>query len=285
MKRSLLGCGAALAALTPWAAYAGSDNTLFNPTPEKEMRSMTTERPSKTDSPYSLDAGHFQVESNLFQSVHNDDCIGGTCTDTRQTYWGGSTNLRIGLLDNTDLQIISDLFRSVESKDKTTGDKSRHDGFGDTQVRLKVNLTGNDPSSKFSLGIIPYVKIPTNQDDLGNDRYEGGIGLPFNINFSDGWSLGGMTQYNLISDADGTGYDSAYANSLIVGKSITDKVSGYGEFYTYKADQQGAHCLNTADFGVIYAINSKLRVDANVAFGVSDAADDTNFFLGTAYRF
>lgn len=284
MKLKSLACGA-MFILSPMAAYADSGYTLFNPTPDDKMRAMTTERPSKTDNPYSLDAGHFQIESNLFQYVHNDDCIGRSCTDTRQTYWGGSTNLRIGLLDNTDLQIISDLFRSIESKDKTTGDKSRHDGFGDTLVRLKVNVTGNDPSSKFSLGVIPYVKLPTNQDDIANDRYEGGIGLPFNINFDGGWSFGGMTQYNLITQTDNTGYDSAYANSLIVGKGLTDKLSAYGEFYTYKADQSGARWLNTTDFGVVYAVTDNFRIDANFAVGVSDAADDTNLFIGTAYRF
>ena len=246
---------------------------------------MTTERPSKTDSPFSLDAGHVQIESNLFAYIHNEDCIGGTCTDTRQRYFGGATNLRIGLLDNTDIQIISDLYREISLNDETADTSSTRSGFGDTQVRLKVNLMGNDPSSKFSLGLIPYVKLPTNQDDLGNDRYEGGIGLPFNINFDGGWSFGGMTQINLISQPDQTGYDNAYANSLIIGKSFTDQWSGYAEFYTYKADQSGAKWQNTADFGTVYSVTDNFKVDANIHVGVSDAADDTNFFLGTAYRF
>ena len=267
------------------SAWAGEGNTLFNPTPDNEVRAMTTERPSKTDSPFSLDAGHVQIESNLFAYIHNEDCIGGTCTDTRQRYFGGATNLRIGLLDNTDIQIISDLYREISLNDETADTSFTRSGFGDTQVRLKVNLMGNDPSSKFSLGLIPYVKLPTNQDDLGNDRYEGGIGLPFNINFDGGWSFGGMTQINLISQPDQTGYDNAYANSLIIGKSFTDQWSGYAEFYTYKADQSGAKWQNTADFGTVYSVTDNFKVDANIHVGVSDAADDTNFFLGTAYRF
>lgn len=266
-------------------AFAAEGHHLFNPTPDDQMRAMTTERPSKTYSPFSLDAGHVQIESNLFGYVRNDDCSGGTCTDTRQRFFGGATNLRIGLLDNTDIQIISDLYREIHVNDETARTSSTRRGFGDTQVRLKVNLMGNDPSSKFSLGIIPYVKLPTNQDDMGNDRYEGGLGLPFNINFDGGWSFGGMTQYNLISQPDLTGYDSAYANSLIVGKSFTDKWSGYAEVYTYKADQSGARWQNSADFGTIYSVTDNFKIDANVHFGISDAADDTNFFLGTAYRF
>lgn len=266
-------------------ALAGENHTLFNPVPDAEMRAMTTERPSKTDSPFSLDAGHVQIETNLFAYTHNDDCIAGTCTETTQKYYGGATNLRIGLLDNTDLQIISDLYRDLKIEDKTAGTTDERNGFGDTQVRLKINLLGNDPASKFSLAALPYVKIPTNQDDLGNDEYEGGFGIPFNINFDGGWSFGGMTQFNAISQADGSGYDPAYANSLIVGKSLTDKLSAYAEFYTYKADQDGAKWLNTADFGTVYSVTDNFKVDANLHLGVSDAADDTNFFVGTAYRF
>jgi len=273
------------AVLLSGPAMSGEGNTLFNPTPDDQVRAMTTERPSKTDSPFSLDAGHVQIETNLAAYVRNEDSIGGTNTDTRQRYLGGATNLRIGLLDNTDIQIISDLYREITVKDKTTRESSRRQGFGDTQVRVKVNLMGNDPSSKFSLGVIPYVKIPTNQDDIGNDRYEGGIGLPFNINFNGGWSFGGMTQYNLISQPDLDGYDSAYANSVVVGKSVTDKMGVYAELYTFRADQSGAHWQNSADFGTVYSVTDNFKVDANIHLGISDAADDTNIFVGTAYRF
>jgi hypothetical protein len=244
---------------------------------------MTTERSSKTDSPYSLDAGRFQVESNIYGYVHNDDCIGGTCTQTKQHFVGGSTNFRLGLTDNMDMQLIADLYRDLTIE--SDGTKQDKQGYGDTIVRLKINAIGNNPSDKFSLGVLPYVKLPTNQDDLGNNETEGGIGLPFNINFDGGWNLGGMTQFNLVTEPDFSGYDPSYANSLIVGKSITDKLSTYAEFYTYKADQTGAKWQNSVDFGTAYMVMDNFRVDANIQLGVTDAADDVNFFFGTAYRF
>ena len=265
-------------------AQAGEGHTLFNPTPDDQLRPMTTERPSKTDSPYSLDAGRFQIESNLYGYVKNDDCRGGTCSKSSQHSIGGSTNLRIGLTDNTDIQFIGDLYRHQTINDRTAGTRTRHQGYGDTVVRLKVNAFGNNPSDEYSLGVLPYIKLPTNQDDLGNDKVEGGIGLPFNINFDGGWNLGGMTQLNLVTDG-GSGYDPAYANSLIVGKALTDNLGTYAEFYTYKADQSGAKWQNSLDFGTVYAVSERMKVDANIQFGVTDAADDVNFFVGTAYRF
>lgn len=286
MKKQLLSSVSAILLITA-TGYANAEqgHTLFNPTPDDQLRPMSTERPSKTDGPYSLDAGRFQIESNLYGYINNDDCINGSCVKSSQHFAGGSTNLRIGLTDNSDLQIIGDLYRDLTIHDTTSATKEHKQGYGDTLLRLKINAFGNNPSDKYSLGFIPYIKLPTNQDNLGNNETEGGIGLPFNINFDKGWSFGGMTQLNLITETDYSGYDQSYANSLIAGKSLTDKVSAYAEIYTYKADQSGAKWQNTLDFGTIYTITDNFRIDANIHFGVSDAADDVNFFVGTAYRF
>ena len=43
-----------------------SSYTLFNPTPDRLLRDMTTDRPDVTESPFTVDAGHIQIESNLF---------------------------------------------------------------------------------------------------------------------------------------------------------------------------------------------------------------------------
>jgi hypothetical protein len=272
-----------LLAVSP--AWAGADNTLFNPTPDDQMRPMTTERSSKADGPYSLDAGHFQIESNLYSYGRNNDCSGGNCTHTTQDFAGGTTTLRLGLTDHTDLQIISDLYHYIRTKDETTGAKDTRNGFGDTQVRLKMNFIGNNPNDKFSLGLIPFVKLPTNQNNLGNNDVEGGVELPFNVNFTDGWSLGGMTALNAVRNLNDDGYDPAYVNALVLGKSLTDTISAYGEFYTYKVDQSGSHWLNTADFGVSYNVTPNFKIDANTYIGVSDAADDMVWLFGGAYRF
>ena len=38
---------------------------LFNPTPKELMREFATDRPDKTESAYSVDAGHFQFETDI----------------------------------------------------------------------------------------------------------------------------------------------------------------------------------------------------------------------------
>ena len=38
---------------------------LFNPTPTLSLRELTRDGPGKTESPYTVDAGHFQIEMDL----------------------------------------------------------------------------------------------------------------------------------------------------------------------------------------------------------------------------
>lgn len=270
-------------------AYADETHTLFNPTPAAAMRPMSTERPSKTDSPYSLDAGHVQIETNLMGYMRNDDCRQDTCIRTRQYEIGGFNNVRIGLLDDMDLQIVNDLYLNKEDTltDVSPPIKTRQNnrGFGDTQVRLKYNLFGNHPTDKYSLALLPYIKLATHSANLGNQKIEWGIGVPFNINLNSNWSLGGMTVLNAINDEQHRGYDFAYANALVLGKSLSTQLRTYIELYSYKARQPGERFKNTMDVGLIYTVNSNCSVDANIQKGISDAADDIKLFVGVAYRY
>src|SRR5438105_4813158 len=44
--------------------------TLFNPTPDDAMRGMDTDRPNKTNTAHTIDAGHVQIETGFCDWVH-----------------------------------------------------------------------------------------------------------------------------------------------------------------------------------------------------------------------
>src|SRR3954466_11875848 len=48
-----------------------SSFNLFNPVPEELLREMAPERPDKTDCPFTLDAGHFEVEMDFVNLTYN----------------------------------------------------------------------------------------------------------------------------------------------------------------------------------------------------------------------
>src|SRR2546423_6881645 len=41
--------------------------TLFNPTPRSLMRELSADRPDITETPYTVDAGHFQLEMDILR--------------------------------------------------------------------------------------------------------------------------------------------------------------------------------------------------------------------------
>src|ERR1700743_2852682 len=60
-----------------------SQYTLFNPTPTDQMRPFSTDRPTKSNVPYTVDAGHFQYEGDLFIYGYNNTRTPDTNTTTR----------------------------------------------------------------------------------------------------------------------------------------------------------------------------------------------------------
>src|SRR5437667_370545 len=50
---------------------------LFNPTPTKHLRGLDTDGPGSTESPYTVDAGHFQVEMTLVGYTSERQSFGG----------------------------------------------------------------------------------------------------------------------------------------------------------------------------------------------------------------
>lgn len=248
------------------------------------MRPMSTERPSKTDSAVTLDAGHFQLETSLLNFVQDKTCLRGSCAKAREWDIGATTTLRLGLTQAAEIQAFLTPYQHLSLKNQNADIKDRREGYGDTTIRFKYNLCGND-GGEFALSVLPYVKVPTNQDNLGNDYYEWGLEVPFYIGLPDGWGINAMTQANLLRDVGRGEYYTAYVNSAALGRNITDSLSAYAELYTFKAAQANAKWQNTTDFGLVYALTANLRVDAGINIALSDAAADRSVFTGLAYRY
>ena len=114
-------------------------HTLLNPTPAKFLRELSTDRPDKTESPYTVDAGRFQIEMDLANYSHDRDMSGGA--DIRIDAWAiAPVNFKVGLSHRVDLQTVVETYNSIVTRDRITGARTRQSGFGDVTSRLKVNL-------------------------------------------------------------------------------------------------------------------------------------------------
>ena len=88
------------------------------------MREMSTDRPDKTESPYTVDAGHFQVEMDVL--AYSYDRNNGLPGDTRvESLSIAPMNLKVGLCNRADFQVFVETYNSVRTHVRATGQVER----------------------------------------------------------------------------------------------------------------------------------------------------------------
>ncbi len=261
------------------AGRTGTDKSafhLFNPTPRELMREMSTDRPDQTESPFTVDAGHFQFEIDFFKFTYNRRSPDGV----RTTSWNvAPINLKAGLLNNVDLQIILDNY----VHERTSNAAGHATGFGDITARLKINLWGND-GGKTALAIMPFVKLPLSASGVRNGSTEGGIIVPLAVKLPGGWDMGMMTEVDFVSDGAG-GHDAEWLNSITFSHDIAGKLRGYVEFVSVNGNAPGFQWQAQADIGFTYGLTDNVQFDFGCNFGLTKSAPDFQPFVGVSIRF
>ena len=300
--------------LTPTQkAAAKLPYNLFNPTPDNLLRPFNTDRPSKTDSPITVDAGRFQLEADFANYTY--DRYNALRANTRvETLLVAPTFLKVGLFQNVDLQVLIPTYVNVRTDARdvvvtapvpttglgatgtTTGTTrtqrqvTTDGGYGDMFVRLKVNLIGNE-GGPFQLAVIPFVKAPTASNDLGNGQVEGGINFPINYSLPFSFTLFAQTRYDFLYNGDTSGYHTLFSNSIGVSRAIPGlldgKLSGYAEIASAISSRESRNdpLVLTADTGVIYQLTPNIAIDVDGFFGLTRGAPDVNIFGGIGVRF
>ncbi|MFT3992473.1 MAG: transporter [Luteolibacter sp.] len=238
------------------------------------LREMSTDRPDTTESPITVDAGHFQIESGFFD--YSRDSEDGVKSEVL-TY--GSLNLKAGLLDNVDLQIVLDSF--IEETTTTSGQKDRASGFGDVQTRVKINLRGNDGGDT-ALALMPFVKIPTGTA-VSNGEWEGGLILPFSVSLTDKLGLGLMAESDFVHD--GEKYNTEFVHSAVLGYDVSDQIGVFLEYVGVAPTDGDSRYQASANTGLTYSISENLMLDTGVRVGLNDAAEDFGVFVGGSIRY
>ncbi len=282
-----VGLATALTLLAYTPASAQSDKSgysLFSPTPRDAMREMSTDRPDQTESPFTVDAGHVQVELDFWNHTVDRVRDGGSDERTTQTSLV-PINVKIGLTNAIDLQVVAEPFLRSMTRDMTTGavvDKRR--GFGDITTRLKINLWGND-GGESALAIMPFVKFPTNAAGLGNKSVEGGIIVPYAFDIATAVGVGLMTEVDAVRNSTDTAYTAAFVNTATVGVDLAERIGMYTEIAASKTSEQGSPWEVSFDAGLTYAVTDNVQFDLGVNVGLTRAAPDFNPFVGLSWRF
>jgi hypothetical protein len=258
----------------PAAAAADKRGYNFsNPVPTELMREMTTDRPDATESPFTIDPGHVQIEMD-FANYGREREAGIEASEWEAVPF----NLRFGLTENFEAGVFIVPYRSVTVK--SAGVRVRSTGFGDVVLRGKWNFFGNDEGAT-ALGLMADLKVPTGDDGFSNDEWEGAITLPVAFEIGGGWSGAAMTAVEILY-VDAGHHRGIWSNTITAGRDLTETIGGFVELTSSVGD--GSH-VATFNCGLTHALSPDLQLDAGLNFGLTSAATDLVVFAGMARRF
>lgn len=261
---------------------------LFNPTPVDLMRGLSPDRPDGTESPRTVDAGHFAVEVSFVDWSRDSDSDTDTLTFL-------DTNLKVGLTNDIDLQLVFQAYGN-ERTDLAGGGVTETDGFGDVQLRLKINLWGNDPVEQggtvgpqlfgvdTAFGVMPFIQIPTGTD-LSSDHAEGGLIFMLGLDVADNWGIGLMAEFDGVYDGGDDNYDFEFVHTAVVGFDVVGPIGAYVEYIGSLSTDGDVGYQASFSGGVTYEVNSNFVLDAGLRAGLTNDVDDIVLFTGMTLRY
>lgn len=290
-RRRAAATGAVLSvlALMPSAARADdadgpkvdkSGFTLLNPTPESALRSFAPDRPAKSTGPTTVDAGHTQVEVDLFNFTHQ------RVDGIRTTTWiGPNPTLKVGITNWLDLQANIAPFVHLSIEDTLAGTTDKFSGQGDLFLRAKANLWGND-GGKTAFALIPWVKVPTAADGLGNNATEGGVIASLSVSLPRDMSLSVNSEIDTLKDATAGGHHANYVNIVGLNLPVIKDVTFTGEFWSQVNDDPSGSVLQMSlDAALAWTVRPNTQLDIGANFGLNRDTPQLQVYGGIAQRF
>lgn len=248
--------------------------SLFNSVPKSQMRDMETDRPDVTESPYTVDAGHIQYEADVLRLTREESDVTKT-----KTLLFNQANIKIGITGSTAVQIGFQSYGLQEETEKSSGDISKTNGFGDIMLRLKQNITGNDKGN-FVMAILPYAKIPSSQYD-DESRFEYGLIVPMLYKLPGDWNLGFQVEVDRLKDQDLPEMHTEFLQTLTISHPLTKSIDGIAEtYYTY--DFKAHEFSNYINAALQMEVAKNFKVDAGLNYGLQHHSDK-HYFIGFSY--
>ena len=254
--------------------------SLWSPVPASLMRPLSTDRPDTTESPYSVDAGHYQIEGDLVKFGY-DRKKAGNARVTTHSLALAAVNLKAGLTNSVDVQLVATPY--LRQRVEESGSKDSASGTGPFTIRTKFNLWGNDEGDN-ALALMPYLTLPMGDDRLSSGLTEGGLIVPFALALSDALSLGLMCELDLAEGGDQQGRVVEILDTATLATTLSDQLGAFVELASVTPANNRSDWLGLLDVGFTYQLNGNLQLDCGVNIGLNEKADDLTPFLGFSRR-
>jgi hypothetical protein len=242
--------------------------------PVAAERAMSTDRPDRTESPYSVPAEYFQLELDF--ATFSRFGVGGTDYDLVTL---APFNVKYGFTDNVDVQLLFTPW--IRTSYQTESGKFTEGDSGPISMRIKINLRGNDDGTT-AVALLPYVAAPTNGNPDG-DHTLFGIAVPVAFPLANDRAIGVMAGYEKVRNG---ALQTAFATATF-STPLAERWGTFLEVYYGVTDldvNDDDLQVATLDTGLIFARTDNLAFDAGVYIGLTDDAEDWRVFAGMSVR-
>jgi len=274
LARAIVGAALLPSAALPFAPAIGQ--TMPSPTVAGKLRDLTTDRPDTTESPFTIDRGHLQIEMTIAGYGLSPRDPTGNATESFEF---ATTNFRVGLTPRLEFDFVLHPYGIV---DPGRGQRTSM-GVGAVDLRAKYNIWGNDGGST-ALALLPYVTLPLDRDNgVGPVDTEYGLLVPLDMSLTSNIGLGLNAGFVVRRGDIGEDYNVAVPLTGSLAVDWTDRFGSYFEIATeVPVEGAAATSLNT---GLTWRAREALQFDAGIGFGVTGDADRFAPFLGVTVRF
>ena len=221
-----------------------------------------------TEVPQAIEPGKFFLRMDAVTVGINRDKL----EPAKYTALGlASSILSIGMTRDVDLQIGAQFF--VRETYQYKGARSSRSGWGDTSVRTKWTFWRDDAAGE-AVAIIPYIKVPSKAEGIGNNHVEGGFIVPWAKALGPGSAAGAMFQWDLRRNDGNTGYDSRWFTSGFVRQHIVGGLGAYAEATLAVSSASSSSFAGTLGGGMTFDFSKLFQLDYGLSRGLGGRATD-----------
>ena len=222
-----------------------------------------------SESPTTVERGQWLVEADLYAVAFDRHTYQRDGVHYRSTYVG-SWLLSTGVAAKVDVQCGLETWR--EERASGDGWSERGRGVGDAWLRAKWNFAGDEESGP-AWALLPYVKLPLADRDIGNGRGEPGCALVYGRPLRNDRWCNGTLGVDWLDDGGG-GRSLGYYGSLALTWPCGQVCSAYAEAVAWVNAEATREWSGELGLGLTRDFGRGIFLDLAVYVGVTRAAPD-----------
>lgn len=239
-------------------------------------RSFCAERPGMGTPACTLEKGQAMVEVTLFA---RDRIAAPDVVTEGQTF--ADTLLRIGLGDDTELQIGQTGYVRVTARDRATGARFRAEGVGDSYLAVRRGIGGAGPLA----AIEGFVVLPTGDDAVSAGDWSAGLVAPMDLPSDPDFPVALTPEIFVLPDSDGSGHHLGYGAILGISHQFARDWGASLEASIFQDDDPAGGSFTSGVAGTVaWQASHRLQFNVEMIVGVVEPAPRTIVMGGFALR-